>query len=80
MSLGNGWQGQSGVHRMVIGKMLGGSQSHNAFKYNRGSQHDYNNFARVTNVRDCFETFIYQKSLTIYKTAKLKTDKCYIKH
>ncbi|XP_037038926.1 oxygen-dependent choline dehydrogenase-like [Bradysia coprophila] len=48
MSLGNGWGGQPGVHRMVIGKMLGGSQSHNAFKYSRGSQHDYNYYATVT--------------------------------
>lgn len=52
MSLGNGWAGQPGVHRMVIGKMLGGSQSHNAFKYSRGSQHDYNYYANVTGVRN----------------------------
>ncbi|KAJ6632759.1 Glucose dehydrogenase [FAD, quinone], partial [Pseudolycoriella hygida] len=39
----------SGIHRMVVGKMMGGSQSHNNFKYSRGSPHDYNYYANVTN-------------------------------
>lgn len=30
------------------GRMLGGSGSHNGNFYNRGSPHDYNNFAKIT--------------------------------
>lgn len=37
-----------GVHRMVVGKMMGGSQSHNNFKYSRGSPHDYDYYANVS--------------------------------
>ncbi|ODM88480.1 Oxygen-dependent choline dehydrogenase [Orchesella cincta] len=38
-----------GVIVSHLGKMLGGSDSHNDMVHNRGSPHDYDNFARILN-------------------------------
>lgn len=41
-------QEDGGIVKSHTGRMLGGSGSHNGNFYNRGSPHDYDNFAKIT--------------------------------
>jgi len=53
------WQ----VLESSVGKMLGGSYSHNAMIFNRGSRYDYDNWAKI--LKD--DTFAYKNMLTYFK-------------
>lgn len=49
--------------RSAVGKMLGGSYSHNAIIFNRGSRFDYDNWADILND----ESYSYKNMLKYFK-------------
>ncbi|XP_021953045.1 oxygen-dependent choline dehydrogenase [Folsomia candida] len=52
-----------GLNNVTTGRMLGGSGSHNGNIYNRGSPHDYDNYAKLFND----ESWKYENILKYYK-------------